>query len=103
VADTHKTTEAETDDDLVTCESCSAKCGIEESVATADGCDLCPKCWAEAKAHFEACEHEWVAETDDCGEPAHACNRCSFIVCDADFPDAVGYPAPERKEQANAA
>ena len=70
----------EIDDDLVQCEGCSASCSHEAATSTDDGCYVCPACQADWQAAFDACQHEWRADTNSMGDPAQFCTKCFVMV-----------------------
>lgn len=89
--------------DLQGCEQCGKQVPIEDAIPTADGCYLCAGCDQNWRALFDACQHQWKPRTNEWGESAAVCGRCSGTVALEDFPslglDAATVPA---KEPANA-
>lgn len=74
---------------LETCELCSNKVPIEDMVSGGDFA-ICEDCHERSMKHFYACAHEWRPVRDDFDELAHACDKCSGLVSDEDFPRVVG-------------
>lgn len=72
------------DGDFVGCESCSdQRVPMEVAISAGDGY-FCPKCHAEWKAEYDACEHDWRDGTDEHGEACRVCNKCSGVNFNAD-------------------
>lgn len=63
------------------CEHCQKEYPIEQ-VHTMEGCWICDGCYAEWKAEFDACDHDWAPDHDEFGEPGKACRKCSGFVAD---------------------
>lgn len=70
--------------DLRGCEHCGKEFPIERMTMMAD-CWICEACYADFKAHFDICEHEWAPSHDEHGDPSQYCHKCSGIVRDEDM------------------
>ena len=86
---------------MTTCEHCDRAFPFEEAISSGDGCHFCPSCWAEWKAEFDACAHDWEAAADDNGDVGRVCLRCSGFVSDDMFDQVIraALPSVETKEK----
>jgi len=81
-------------DDLELCETCPARVPFEDITMHGE-VGLCPACSAKATAAFDACDHDWHPDSDECGELVHVCNKCGGMVADDWFEHVIGEPAPK--------
>ena len=80
-------------DDAFTCESCGSAIPVDAAIGMED-CWFCPTCYAEFRAEFDACTHDWEPHTDSYGDPGRYCKRCTGFVADDVFADL--FPDSER-------
>lgn len=69
--------------DLQGCEHCGKEFPIEQCVLMPD-CWICERCYADFKAHFDACQHEWEPQQSEHNAPGRYCHKCSGFQCLAD-------------------
>ena len=84
------------DDDIAHCESCDKDMPWEQAHISGD-IWMCFACLEAFQRDFAACEHEWQTTSDEHGEPARYCWKCSGQVSDEDWPALFpGQPLPEK-------
>jgi hypothetical protein len=75
-------------DETNICERCGTVHPFEGSVYS-EGCYFCPRCWAEWRQNFDACQHKWEPHHNEHGDPGKICRRCCGFVSDENFADAL--------------
>jgi hypothetical protein len=58
------------------CEHCLKEFPIETMLSMSD-CWYCQGCYDEWKKEFDACDHDWVPEESEFGEPGRHCDKCN--------------------------